>query len=266
MMQYNSVMIDTHAHINPSKSPFDKGDFKIEGLEYVILSGANVEDSTRNGELSKTNKKLLAAVGIHPQEIISNYELSITNLEKLLKENPEIVAVGECGLDYSNPPKSPFDKGDFQEMEELFRQQIGLAKRYNKPLIVHARKAIEEVFDILRGSNMRGVIHCFSGGKKRVQKVLDLGKDWYFGIDGNLTYEAGLVEVVKVIPHDRLLAETDSPELTPLPFRGQKNNPSYVKYVYQKIAKIWGMEFEEAEKILDENARKLFGIFTSLRM
>jgi TatD DNase family protein len=254
-------MIDTHAHVNPSKSPFDKGDlndFKIGELDFVILSAANMETSISNVELAKIDKRLLAAVGIHPRETITNYELSITNLEKLLKENQEIIAVGECGLDYSNLPKSPFDKGDFQEMEVLFRQQIELAKKYNKPLIVHARKAVEEVFDILRGSNTRGVVHCYTGGKKRVQKVLDLGKDWFFGIDGNVTYEEGLVEVVKVIPHERLLAETDSPELTPLPFRGQKNSPENVKYVYQKIAEIWGMSFDETEKILDENARRLF--------
>jgi len=252
-MQYNSIMIDTHAHIR------DDDEIKIEGLERVILSGASIKDSVRNVELAKTNPKLLAAVGIHPQESIINYELSITNLEKLLKENQEIIAVGECGLEFIEP----FNK----ELQiQFFEAQRDLAKRYNKPLIVHARKAMEEVFDILRGSNTRGVIHCFSGGKKRVQKVLDLGKDWFFGIDGNLTYEEGLVEVVKVIPHDRLLAETDSPELTPLPFRGEKNIPSYVKYVYQKIAGIWGMEFKEAEKILDENAKRCFGIFTSSRV
>jgi TatD DNase family protein len=91
-----------------------------------------------------------------------------------------------------------------------------------------------------------------------------LGKDWYFGIDGNVTYEVGLVEVVRVIPHDRLLAETDSPELTPLPFRGQKNIPENVKFVYQKIAEIWGMGIEETEKILDNNARRLFLIKNDL--
>jgi TatD DNase family protein len=248
-------MIDTHAHIR------DGEEIKIEGLEYVILSGANVEDSIRNVELAKINRKLLAAVGIHPQESIINYELSITNLENLLEENKEIIAVGECGLDYSDVDDRDVPVARLYELQEkYFRAQIELAKRYNKPLIVHARKAVEEVFDILSGSETRGVIHCYSGGKKRVHKVLDLGKDWYFGIDGNLTYEEGLVEVVKVIPHDRLLAETDSPELTPLPFRGEKNNPSYVKYVYQKIAEIWGMEFKEAEKILDENAKRLFQI------
>jgi len=240
-------MIDTHAHIRGGE------EIKIEELEYVILSGANVEDSIRNVELVKTNKKLLAAVGIHPQEVSSDVRSQISELEKLLIENKNIVAVGECGLEFIEPHNK-----ELQIM--FFGGQIDLAKRYNKPLIVHARKAIEEVFDILRGSNTRGVIHCYSGGKKRVQKVLDLGKDWYFGIDGNLTYEEGLVEVVKVIPRDRLLAETDSPELSPLPYRGQKNNPSYVKYVYQKIAEIWGMGFKETEKILDGNARRLFQI------
>ena len=152
-------MIDTHAHVNPSKSlpsedlrTFDKGDlkdFKIEGLEYVVLSASNIETSKSNIKLAKINPKLLAAVGIHPQEIISNFKFQISNLEKLLKENPKIVAVGECGLEFIEP----YNK----ELQiENFRAQITLAKRYHKPLIVHARKAVEEVFDILRGSETRG--------------------------------------------------------------------------------------------------------------
>jgi len=256
-------MIDTHAHLNPislnpslTRGTYEEeipGDFRIDGLEYVILSGANIETSKSNIGLAETNKKLLAAVGIHPQDVGENSEKDILILENLLKKNKNIVAVGECGLEFIEP----YNK----ELQiKFFEAQIALAKQYNKPLIIHARKAIEEVFDILRGSKTRGVIHCYSAGKKRVQKLLNLGKDWYFGIDGNVTYEVGLAEVVRAIPHDRLLAETDSPELTPLPFRGQKNFPENVKYVYRKISEIWEMDFEETEKILDENARRLFQI------
>jgi TatD DNase family protein len=162
----------------------------------------------------------------------------------------------------SNPSKSPLDKGDFKkDQERLFRGQIAVALKHKKPLIIHSRKASDETLAILGSyKNLRGVIHCYTGGKKRIQKVLDLPGEWYFGIDGNLTYEDGLVEVVNNIPKDRLLLETDCPALTPIPHRGEINYPEYVKFVYEKVAEIWGMSFEETEKIIDGNAKRLFGI------
>jgi TatD DNase family protein len=120
---------------------------------------------------------------------------------------------------------------------------------------------VDEVIEIMAEyKNLSGVFHCYSGGKKRIKKILDLLGEWYFGFDGNLTYEVGLEEVVKIIPRERILAETDSPLLTPEPFRGQENRPVYVKYVYQKIADIWGESFEKTEEIIDANAKRLFKI------
>jgi len=243
-------MIDTHAHIR-------KGDeIRIEGLKWVLLAGANVEESEENIRLAKINDKLWAAIGIHPQEKIKNYELQITNLERLLQENRNVVAVGECGLEFTNPPESPFDKG---EQEQFFKAQIELAIKYDKPLIVHSRKAMEETLEIL-GSyrDLRGVIHCYSGGIKRIKKVLELPGVWYFGIDGNLTYEEGVAEVVKNIPKDRIVLETDSPELAPVPHRGERNYPEYVRFTYEKLAEIWGMSFGECDAIVDTNAENCF--------
>jgi len=190
-------------------------------------------------------------VGIHPSEI----DDSPIELKKLVEENyKKIVAIGECGLEFL---------GDFdrEKQEFLFRKQIELAQKYKLPLIIHARKAVDEVVEILKEyKNLTGVFHCYAGGNKRIKKVLELGENWYFGIDGNLTYEEGLVDVVKNIPKDRLVLETDSPYLTPEPFRGQENNPNNVVYVYKKVAEIWEKSFEETEKIVDENAEKLFKI------
>lgn len=249
-------MIDTHAHLDSiplgyAASPFDKGDKK---LNVVILAGANLETSKNNLLLADKYPFLHPAVGIHPQEIITNYELLITNLTELLGKNKNIIAIGECGLEFMGD----FDK---ERQEIVFRKQIELAQKYNKPLIIHARKAVDEAIQILgEYKDLKGVIHCYTGGKKRVKKVLALPGEWYFGFDGNLTYEVGLEEVVKAIPRDRVLAETDSPLLTPEPFRGKENKPEYVKYVYQKIADIWDESFETTEKILDTNAKRLFGI------
>ncbi|MFA7301407.1 MAG: TatD family hydrolase [Candidatus Shapirobacteria bacterium] len=228
-------MIDTHSHIATG----------IEGLEFVVLSGSNLEDSKNNILLAKNNNKLLAAIGIHPQETGN-----IEELEKMMCD--EVVAVGECGLDFS-------EEHDKNIQISLFKKQIELSQKYSKALIIHSRKAAEETLEILKKyKNLRGVIHCYTGGKKRIKNYLDISDNWYFGIDGNLTYEDGLVEVVKNIPKDRLILETDSPYLTPVPFRGSENRPKYVKYIYQKVADIWGMSFGETEKIVDANARKLF--------
>lgn len=237
-------MIDTHAHIDSTLCDIDG-----EVVNAVILSGANLETSKNNLLLAEKYSILYPAVGIHPTELADDI-----NLLEVLVKYPNVIAIGECGLEFIGD----FDK---EKQEEYFRKQIGLSLKYNKPLIIHARKAMEETIQILSEyKDLRGVIHCYSGGKKRIKKVLELPGEWYFGIDGNLTYEVGLEEVVKEIPRDRVLAETDSPLLTPEPFRGQENKPEYVKYVYQKIADIWGEIFDTTEKILDGNAKRLFGI------
>lgn len=231
-------MIDTHSHVAEN----------IEGLDFVVLSGANIEDSKNNIKLAKNNPKLLVAVGIHPQEISDD----INDLEKLI--SPEVVAIGECGLEF-------MDNVDKEKQIIYFKKQIELSLKFNKALIVHSRKASEETLEILKSyQNLRGVIHCYTGGKKRIKDYLSISDNFYFGIDGNLTYEEGLVEVVKNIPKDRLVLETDSPYLTPVPFRGEENCPQNVKFIYQKVAEIWELTFEEMEKIIDENAKKLFNI------
>ena len=228
-------MIDTHAHIRLGD------EIKIEGLKWVVLSASSVEDSKDNLELAKQNDKLLPAIGIHPHETGN-----VNELEKLMCD--EVVAIGECGLDFS-------EDCDHEKQVEVFKAQIELALKFDKPLIIHSRKAMDETLAILNNyPDLRGVIHCYTGGKKRIKNINSL----YFGIDGNLTYEDGLVEVVKNIPKNRLLLETDSPFLTPIPFKGDINYPQNVKYVYEKVAEIWGLSLNETEKIIDENAARLF--------
>lgn len=233
-------MIDTHAHLD--KVLKDSRD----EVNKIILAASDLEDSKKNIELAQKYKFLLASVGIHPQSSIEK----VNQLEKLIDKN--VIAIGECGLDFSINHNQ-------KEQEIAFRKQIELAQKYNLPLIIHARKAVDEVIEILKEYNqLRGVFHCYAGGKKRIKKVLELG--FYIGIDGNLTYEEGLIDVVKNIPKDKLILETDCPYLTPLPFRGEKNKPAYIKYTYEKVSEIWKTSFEETEKTIDKNAKKLFNI------
>ncbi|MBU4210042.1 TatD family hydrolase [Patescibacteria group bacterium] len=268
-------MIDTHAHLTgmfcdlPTGRQAGKGvveEAKMARLWAIVLAASNIEESVENIKLAKNyDGFLFAAAGIHPQqtdvENKDSIDKQIAHLDELIGKNKKnIVAVGECGLDYSPAPAGEKDRSR-RGQEKLFRKQICLSMKYKLPLIIHARKAMDQVIEILSEyKNLKGVFHCYAGGKKRIKKVLGLGEDWYFGIDGNLTYDDGLVEVVKKIPRDRLILETDSPLLTPEPFRGKENKPAYVKYVYKKVSEIWGVEFKECEKLIDENARKMFGI------
>lgn len=236
-------MIDTHAHLE-TLCDIDRG------IDKIVLAASGVDDSKNNLLLAKKHPEILfASVGIHPQECND----SPVELKKIVEENyKEIIAIGECGLDFS----SEFDK---EKQISIFRAQIELAIKYKKPLIIHARKAVDETVEILKEyKNLSGVFHCYAGGIKRIKKIIDLGENWFFGIDGNLTYEIGLIDVVKNIPKDRLLLETDSPYLTPIPFRGEINSPKNIAYIYKKVAEIWGESEKETEKIIDENAKRLF--------
>jgi len=233
-------MIDTHAHLDEILCD-TRG-----GVETIILAGTEIETSENNLKLAQKYDFLLPAVGIHPQ----SPSVEVEGLEKLITK--EVVAIGECGLEFVG-------EYDQKSQEICFRKQIELAQKYKLPLIIHARKAVDEVVEILKEyKNIRGVFHCYAGGKKRIQKII--GLNFYFGIDGNLTYEDGLIEVVKNIPKDKLILETDCPYLTPVPFKGEENKPAYVKYIYQKVADIWEMSFADTEKIIDENVKRLFKI------
>ncbi len=244
-------MIDTHAHLT---SRFNRETGDIDGVDYVILAGSSFVDSIENIKLAKSDKKLLAGVGIHPQEVSKEVDEAINNLDKLLIENKNIVAVGECGLEY-------VDQIDKDLQVKFFEKQIELSLKYDKALIVHSRKAADDTLEILKKyQNLRGVIHCYSGGKKRIDQFLKLSREWYFGIDGNLTYESGLEEIVKFLPQDRLVLETDSPFLTPIPHRGEKNRPEYIRYIYHEVSEIWGKSIKDTENIIDDNAKKLFRI------
>lgn len=236
-------MIDTHAHLKEilcdTRGEVDK----------IILASSDFESAKKNIELAEKYDFLYPSIGIHPQSPADQ----IDDLGKIITKN--VVAIGECGLDYS--------EDDYNQISQIqnFRTQIELAQKHKLPLIIHARKAVDEVIEILKEyKNICGVFHCYAGGIKRIKKVLEIGENWYFGIDGNLTYEDGLVGVVENIPKDRLILETDCPYLTPLPFRGQENKPAYVKYIYQKVSEIWEISFGETEKMVDGNAKRLFGL------
>lgn len=287
-------MIDIHAHLNFPELlvKVDKivEDSKKAGLMGIIVGSSNLEDSKiAIGLAKKYSGFLYASVGIHPQKTDPENKTTIKEqlavLDKLLEStivlstivdrnvinkglcerNKIVVAIGETGLDYSEPPPGEEERSK-KEQEELFIGQLNLAAKHNLPVVVHAREAVDETIEKIQElgnlgiKELRGVFHCYSGGKKRIKKILDLPGEWYFGIDGNLTYDQGLQNVVKEIPKDRLLVETDSPFLAPDPYRGQICTPVYLPLIVQKVAEIWGEGLETTKKQLLKNTKELFSI------
>ena len=175
-----------------------------------------------------------------------------------MARNKGIVAIGECGLDYSPAPPNEKDRSKKEQMF-LFKKQIELALKAKLPINVHSRKASSDTLKILNKyakRGLRGVWHCYSGGKKRISQVDKSA--FYFGVDGNLTYDVGLQNVFKQIPIEKILLETDCPFLAPEPHRGSHNEPAHIKIIAEYLAKIKGVSFEEIAKITTETAHKLF--------
>lgn len=258
------MLIDTHAHL---MSPAFQDDIEKviekaqkDGIEKIVCASSSAGNSEVAVSLAKKYPGVVfAACGIHPQqtdpENPDSPETQIAKLDKLLAN---AVAVGECGLDYSPAPPGEKDRSR-SDQELLFRRQIELAAKHKLPLIIHAREAVDETINILaQYPGIQGVFHCYYGGKKRIQKVLDLG--FYLGFDGNLTYDPGLQNVVSLIDINRIVAETDAPDLAPEPYRGSRNEPANVKITAQKLADLKGLSLEEVSRITSENAIKIFRI------
>lgn len=256
-------MIDTHAHL-----AFDQfsnirkiiNDAEKAGVKKIIAVSSNIIDSQKAVELAKNYPRVVfPSVGIHPQQTDPQNKQSVSQqldkLEKIVKKN-KVSAIGETGLDFSKPPP-PETKRPIDQQIELFKGQIKIAKQNKLPIIIHSRKAFREVVEILKNEpEVKGVFHCYSGGKKGINDVLSLG--YYFGVDGNLTYEEGLQNVYKDIPLENILLETDSPFLAPIPHRGEVNKPKYLKYILEALAKIKNIPIEKVNEQTDKNACKLF--------
>ena len=247
-------MIDTHAHI--INEYYDNIDETINMLKdknvlYVLNAASNYKESLEVLDLSKKyTNYLLPVIGIHPESIEDIDKLD--KIEELIQNN-KIYAVGEIGLDYY------WIKDNKEEQKELFIKQIELANKYNLPIVVHSRDAIQDTFDILKEHRAKGVLHSFSGSVEMAREFVKLG--YKLGIGGVLTFKnSKLYEVIEAIDLENIVLETDSPYLTPEPFRGKKNNPSNVYYVAKKIAEIKGIKVEEVLEITTKNAIQLFDI------
>lgn len=291
------MFIDTHAHINFNAFK-DDGDKVIkralENNTWVINVGSQYSSSKRAVEYAeKYPEGVYAAVGLHPMHLENlrvdlleeegfesrKEDLDINRYRELAK-NPKVIAIGEIGLDYYHPkegtpglPSSEDERKGKEEKELILKvrnnqkkvlvDQLKLTAEIKKPVIIHCREAHDDMTEILKkekqdNPNLTGVLHCFSGNLEEAKRYIDLG--FFISFTGLITFVNKWDEVIKNIDLDKIMVETDCPYLTPIPFRGQRNEPLYVKHVAEKIAEIKGTKIEEVAEQTTKNARKLFGI------
>lgn len=252
------MYFDTHAHLDDGRFSEDR-EAMIQsvfdsGVNLVVNVGADMDGSKASVHLASQYDGMYAAVGIHPYDAQSMTEEDIEVLRELSK-SPKVVAVGEIGLDYH------YDEADKDKQKEWFLRQIKLAEELNLPYIVHDREAHADCLEVIKKSGyFRGVMHCFSGSSEMARELCDLG--FYISFAGPVTFKNGkkAKEAAKNVPLDRILIETDSPYLSPEPYRGQRNDSSKVRFVAKEIAELRGMTEEVLANITLENGKRFFGI------
>lgn len=260
-------LFDSHAHYNDEKFDNDRKEIIEQtlknGVSNFIVAGYNIESSKKALNIVKEYKELYSIVGISPNDIEDikedkDIDTNILKIEKLIKAdgNGKIVAVGEIGLDYY------WNKENKELQKIIFKKQIELANKYNLPIVIHTRDAINDTLEIIKNNEVknRGIFHCCPLNRELVKEALKLG--YYISLSGVVTFKnaKNANEIIEMIPENRILIETDSPYLAPEPVRGTRNNCMNVKYVAEKIGKIKNKTQEEIADITNKNTKTIFKI------
>ena len=252
-------MIDTHCHLYLDDFDADRpaiierantesvGRFYLPAIDSSIITRMLKMEQDYPGQC-------FAMMGLHPCSVKENFEEELQIAEQWLARR-KFAAVGETGLDFY------WDKTFTAQQYTAFRTQVGWAKKYNIPVVIHSRQSTPECIDVIKemhDTSLTGIFHCFGGSLEEAQQITELG--FHLGIGGVLTYKnSGLAGVIEKLPLDNIVVETDAPYLTPVPFRGKRNESAYLKYVVQKIADVKKISVDEAAAITTFNAQKLFG-------
>ena len=248
--------VDTHCHLDDERFNEDREEVlkRIEEkMEFVVNVGFDLPSSKTSVEYSNTYPFIYSAIGVHPTSI-SEYNDEVEKELIELSKNKKVVAIGEIGLDYY------WMEDEKEVQKEGFRKQMRLAEKLNLPVIIHSRNAMADTIEILNEfPNVRGIVHCYPGS---FESAMNIPNNYYFGVGGVLTFKNSkkTVEFVNKIDISKLVIETDSPYLTPVPFRGKRNEPIYTEYVVKKIAEIKNIPVEEVLRITTENAKKIYEI------
>lgn len=254
-------LIDTHSHIYLSEFAEDRTEMferaEKEGVRKILLPA--IDSSTHNEmlELEAVNKELcVAMMGVHPCSVKEDFENELKIARDYL-EKRRFIAVGEIGLDFY------WDKTFTEQQYAAFHKQIEWALEFDLPIVIHSRNSTDECISVVKEhqkGNLKGVFHCFSGNAYQAKKIIDLG--FYMGIGGVVTFKnSGLDKVMSAVSLDHIVLETDAPYLAPVPFRGKRNEPSYLKYVVEKLATIKNISTDKIAELTTANAEKLFVMY-----
>ena len=252
------MFFDSHAHLNDERFDEDREElissFNQNGICNVVNIGADLQTSKESIDLAEKYDFIYAAVGVHPHDVEDMTDADLDTLSEMSKHE-KVVAIGEIGLDYY------YDNSPRELQRKWFRAQMELANKIDLPVIIHSRDAMGDTLEILKDCPVKtGVVHCYSGSVESAKEILKLG--YYISFAGPVTFKnaKGLTEVAKFVPLDKILIETDSPYLTPEPYRGKRNSSLYVPEVAKKIAELKGITVEEVAKATMENTKRLFDI------
>ncbi|MBN1474237.1 MAG: TatD family hydrolase [Syntrophaceae bacterium] len=252
------MLIDSHAHLEMSEFDHDRRDVigraLSAGVEYIITVGTNLELSQKAISLAAEYDNIFATVGIHPHDAAAADDEILRQIKELARQ-PKVVAYGEIGLDFFRNISPP------QKQVEVFSRQMEIARELNLPIIIHDRDAHEQVLRMVEESGIRrGVFHCFSGDAKMAKKCVDLG--FYISIPGTVTFDKAkkITDVVENVPLEYILLETDCPYLTPVPYRGKRNEPSFIVHTSKKVAQIKSLPWQDVARAAADNTKKLFGL------
>mgnify|MGYP001337305042 FL=1 len=251
-------MIDSHCHLDHEPLKSDLSNIikrsKDVGIEKLLTISTSVESFQKIKNIINEDEIIFGTIGIHPHETDNN-EISIDYIVKNFEENPKIIGIGETGLDFY------YNNSDKEKQIKSFKKHIEASIETNSPLIVHSRNAEDETFEILnkyQGEKLKILMHCFTGSKNFAEKLLKLNA--FFSASGIITFKNSidLQETFKILPLEKILIETDSPYLAPVPNRGKKNEPSFLSYTAQKLAEIKDLSKQEITKITTKNFNNLF--------
>ncbi len=252
------MFIDTHCHIfSEYYDDIDKviSECRDNNIDKIIVNGSNIKSNIEVMELANKYDIVYAAIGFHPTELDDFKEKYFRFLEENIN-NSKVVAIGEIGLDYH------YDNTDKEKQIMVFRRQLDIANKYNKPIIVHSRDSIQDTYNILKQYKVKGSIHCFSGSVEMAREFIKLG--YKLGIGGIITYKNAktIKEVVRDIDLSYILLETDSPYLTPSPYRGESNSPKYIPLIAEAIADIKDVSIVDISRVTTANAEAIFDFFS----
>ena len=247
------MLVDTHCHLFHEYYQDIEGVLKRakdSGIGIVIVNGTNRFDNKEVLELVSKFDMVYGALGIQPEEIDENWEECFDFIEKHINDD-KIIAVGEIGLDYHYDCDKDLHR-------QVFRKQLELAQKYHKPVIVHSRDCIQETYDILKEYKLQGIMHCYSGSIEMAHQFYKIG--FSLGIGGISTFKnaAKVVSVIKEVPLEYIVLETDSPFLTPEPYRGRLNEPANIDVILQKICDLKGLDYKRSSDVIFQNVLRLF--------